>query len=282
MEREAKEDEVENVEEEDDAGQGTGSDDGDGDGEGDGGNAGNAGNGDNSGAGKNDESTKKEEGKSGSGGDGSKSDKDSDSGAKSGSGSGSGGSDGNSGSGSGSGSDSGSGSNDGSKSGGDKGNKDASKSDSNSESKEEAKPKEETKPKSSGTSPNASQFEQEVLSLVNDIRKADGLAAFKTDGTLSAVARTKSEDMRDNKYFSHTSPTYGSPFDMMAHYGLSYSRAGENIAGGQASAAAVVDSWMNSDGHRANILNGDFTHMGVGYASGGDYRHYWTQLFMTR
>ncbi len=92
------------------------------------------------------------------------------------------------------------------------------------------------------------------------------------------MAQIKAEDMRDNNYFSHTSPTYGSPFDMMKKYGITYSSAGENIAKGQKTPEAVVNAWMNSEGHRANILNESFTQMGLGYAS--DSTTYWSQMFI--
>ena len=91
------------------------------------------------------------------------------------------------------------------------------------------------------------------------------------------MARTKSQDMRDKGYFSHTSPTYGSPFDMMKQFGISYRTAGENIAMGYSTPQAVVTGWMNSPGHRANILNGAFTEIGVGYVQSGGY---WTQMFI--
>lgn len=120
-------------------------------------------------------------------------------------------------------------------------------------------------------------FEKEVVRLVNEIRKENGLKELTYDWQLSRVARIKSEDMRDNKYFSHTSPTYGSPFQMMKNFGITYRSAGENIARGQSTPQAVVNAWMNSSGHRANILNSSFTHIGVGYASSG---RYWTQMFI--
>lgn len=120
-------------------------------------------------------------------------------------------------------------------------------------------------------------FEKEVVRLVNEIRKQNGLRELTYDWQLSRVARIKSEDMRDNKYFSHTSPTYGSPFQMMKSFGITYRSAGENIARGQATPQAVVNAWMNSSGHRANILNPSFTHIGVGYAQNG---RYWTQMFI--
>ena len=120
------------------------------------------------------------------------------------------------------------------------------------------------------------EFENEVIRLVNELRKSNGLNTLKYDWQLSRVARYKSEDMQKNKYFSHTSPTYGSPFTMMKNFGISYKTAGENIAKGYSTPKAVVDAWMNSPGHRANILNASFTHIGVGYVSSGNY---WTQMF---
>ena len=120
-------------------------------------------------------------------------------------------------------------------------------------------------------------YEKEVIRLVNEIRKQNGLRELKYDWQLSRVARIKSEDMRDNRYFSHTSPTYGSPFQMMKSFGITYRSAGENIARGQATPQVVVNAWMNSSGHRANILNPSFTHIGVGFASNG---RYWTQMFI--
>jgi uncharacterized YkwD family protein len=87
--------------------------------------------------------------------------------------------------------------------------------------------------------------------------------------------------MIDKNYFSHTSPTYGSPFDMMKNFGITYSTAGENIAAGQATPKEVVNAWMNSEGHRKNILSSQFTEIGVGYAKGGSYGHYWTQMFIS-
>jgi uncharacterized YkwD family protein/spore coat assembly protein SafA len=122
-------------------------------------------------------------------------------------------------------------------------------------------------------------YEKEVVRLVNEIRVKNGLRELTYDWQLSRVARIKSQDMRDNRYFSHTSPTYGSPFDMMKSFGISYRSAGENIAKGQSSPEAVVRAWMNSPGHRANILSKSFTHIGVGYAKSG---HIWTQMFISK
>ena len=120
-------------------------------------------------------------------------------------------------------------------------------------------------------------FEQEVVRLVNEQRAKNGLKPLTENWELSRVARYKSQDMADNRYFSHTSPTYGTPFQMIRAFGLSYRTAGENIAYGQRTPQAVVNAWMNSSGHRANILNGSYTQIGVGYVSNG---HYWTQMFI--
>ena len=122
-----------------------------------------------------------------------------------------------------------------------------------------------------------SSYESEVIRLVNEIRQQNGLRPLAANWELSRVARYKSQDMRDNGYFSHNSPTYGTPFQMLSAFGLSYRTAGENIAKGYASPQAVVNGWMNSSGHRANILNASYTQIGVGYVSGGNY---WTQLFI--
>ncbi|HWL25458.1 MAG TPA: SafA/ExsA family spore coat assembly protein [Ureibacillus sp.] len=122
-------------------------------------------------------------------------------------------------------------------------------------------------------------YEQEVLRLVNVERAKAGLPALKNDWELARVAEDKSEDMANKGYFNHTSPTYGSPFDMMKAYGIKYTAAGENIAKGQKSPQEVVTAWMNSAGHRANILNANFTHMGVGYVANGNV---WTQMFIKK
>ncbi|MCC3357845.1 CAP domain-containing protein [Bacillus sp. REN16] len=121
-----------------------------------------------------------------------------------------------------------------------------------------------------------SQFEQEVVTLTNNERAKYGLQPLKIDLKLSDVARTKSSDMKSKGYFSHTSPTYGSPFDMMKQFGIQYRAAGENIAMGQRSPQEVVNAWMNSEGHRKNILSSNFTHIGVGHVEG----NYWTQMFI--
>lgn len=122
-------------------------------------------------------------------------------------------------------------------------------------------------------------YEQEVVRLVNIERSKQGLSALKYDWELARVARYKSEDMRDHNYFNHNSPIYGTPFDMIKNFGIKYKSAGENIAKGQTTPGQVVKSWMNSSGHRANILSSKFTHIGVGYAKKGNI---WTQQFISK
>jgi uncharacterized YkwD family protein len=123
---------------------------------------------------------------------------------------------------------------------------------------------------------NISEYARQVVDLTNEQRRKSGLAALQLDTQLSQVAQMKSQDMQKNGYFSHTSPTYGSPFDMMRDFGVSYRTAGENIAQGQRTPQEVVNAWMNSAGHRQNILNGNFTHIGVGYEASSNH---WTQMF---
>ena len=120
-----------------------------------------------------------------------------------------------------------------------------------------------------------SQLEQEAAALVNEIRAQYGLAPLTLDADLCAGARQKSEDMNRTGYFDHTSPTYGTAFDMMHAMGISYAAAAENIAMGYDTAEAVVAGWMASDSHRAAILSERYTATGIGYADG-----YWTQWFI--
>ncbi len=122
-----------------------------------------------------------------------------------------------------------------------------------------------------------SAYEKEVVRLVNKIRTENGLPLLTYDWQLSRVARYKSQDMHDKGYFSHTSLAYGSPFDMIKAFGISYRTAGENIAKGYKTPKDVVDGWMNSSGHRANILNSSYTKIGVGYVTDGNF---WTQMFI--
>ncbi|WP_409299749.1 CAP domain-containing protein [Peribacillus sp. SCS-155] len=122
----------------------------------------------------------------------------------------------------------------------------------------------------------------QVVSLVNKERAKVGLPDLKADTQLAVVAKAKSEEMRDKNYFDHNSPTYGSPFEMMTSFGINYKYAGENIAAGQVTAQEVMTSWMQSPGHKANILSKNYTYIGVGYAKGGSYGYYWTQQFISK
>lgn len=132
---------------------------------------------------------------------------------------------------------------------------------------------------STGTVSSVNSMEKQVASLTNSERKAAGLGSLTLDSQLSKLARMKAEDMAKKGYFSHTSPTYGSAFDMMKKYGVSYRTAGENIAKGQKTPEAVMNGWMNSSGHRANILSSAYTHIGVGYAKDSKGNTYWVQIF---
>jgi len=122
--------------------------------------------------------------------------------------------------------------------------------------------------------------ENEVVRLVNVQRVNNGLQILKINWQLSRVARYKSQDMVNKGYFSHTSPTYGSPFAMMENFGIKFSAAGENIAEGQRTPAEVMNAWMNSPGHRANILSPSYLEIGVGLAKDKNGVCYWTQEFI--
>lgn len=141
---------------------------------------------------------------------------------------------------------------------------------------------EETPAEDTGSEPadTVAAYEQEVFDLVNQIREENGLEPFVYNETLAETARAHSQDMIDRNFFDHTNPDGKSPFDRMRDNGLSYSMAAENIAVGYPSPEAVVEGWMNSEGHRANIL-GDCKELGVGLALGGSYGYYWTQCFAT-
>ncbi|MBR2471625.1 MAG: hypothetical protein IKB55_02965 [Clostridia bacterium] len=127
---------------------------------------------------------------------------------------------------------------------------------------------------------NASAFEKRVLELVNIERAKYGLSALQWSNELASVARAHSKDMNDRGFFSHTNPDGKSAFDRIKAAGISYSYAAENIAAGQSTPEAVVEGWMNSKGHRENILNPNLKYLGVGFYEGnGTYKYYWTQNF---
>lgn len=121
--------------------------------------------------------------------------------------------------------------------------------------------------------------EQETVNLINQQRQNQGLSALKVDAELQRVARIKAQDMVDNNYFSHTSPIYGSPFDMLKSFKVSYKTAAENIAGNSSNSAAV-NAWMNSAGHKANILNGSYQYTGIGVVSSPTYGKVYVQMFI--
>ena len=123
--------------------------------------------------------------------------------------------------------------------------------------------------------------EQTILDLVNKVRREAGLVELKVDTQMVNVARLKSQDMEDNNYFSHTSPTYGTPFEMLKSFGVSYKTAGENIAG-HSTAENAFNAWMNSSGHKANILNSNYNYTGIGIVSSNRYGKMFTQMFVGR
>jgi len=122
--------------------------------------------------------------------------------------------------------------------------------------------------------------EKQVQVMVNNERAKVGLSPLALNWQLSRMARYKSQDMINKGYFSHQSPTYGSPFDMMKSFGFTYMSAGENIAEGQSTATEVMTGWMNSPGHKANILSNNYSEIGVGLAKKADGTCYWTQDFI--
>lgn len=132
---------------------------------------------------------------------------------------------------------------------------------------------------SSTETSNMNSDEKEVFDLINKQRTNNGLAALKNDSEVQRVAKIKAQDMVDNNYFSHTSPTYGSPFDMLKSFKISYKTAGENIAGNSSNSSAVT-AWMNSSGHKANILNSNFNYTGIGVVSSPKYGKMYVQLFI--
>ena len=132
---------------------------------------------------------------------------------------------------------------------------------------------------STTTSTSMNNDEKEVFDLINKQRAQNGLSPLKENSELQRVARIKAQDMVNNNYFSHTSPTYGSPFDMMKSFKISYNTAGENIAGNSSNSSAVT-AWMNSPGHRANILNSSFNQTGIGVVTGSKYGKIYVQMFI--
>ncbi|MFA7689445.1 MAG: CAP domain-containing protein [Bacilli bacterium] len=135
-------------------------------------------------------------------------------------------------------------------------------------------------PSEPSTPNDISALETEVIRLVNNERGKAGRPALAPNNELSRVARLKSEDFVKNNYFSNSSPTYGTPFDMLRSFGITFTAAGENIAKGQRTAQEVMNTWMNSSGHRANILNPTYNQIGVGVARDNNGNLLWTQIFI--
>lgn len=121
--------------------------------------------------------------------------------------------------------------------------------------------------------------EQEILDLINNIRVNNGLAKLKINSKLQAVAKLKAEDIINNEYFSHTSPTYGTPFNMMNMYGIEYKTAGENLAGNITSEKAC-EAWMNSESHKSNIMDTEFEYTAICVLDSEIYGKVFVQMFM--
>ncbi|OEH93783.1 CAP domain-containing protein [Bacillus solimangrovi] len=121
-----------------------------------------------------------------------------------------------------------------------------------------------------------------IISLTNRERTRRGLTPLKADPQLSEVAQAKSDDMASKDYLSHTSPTYGTIFQMLTDFGVRYTGAAENISAGQSSPDAAVTNWMKNERFRTNILNPEVTHIGVGYSKDEKMSSYWTQVFIKR
>lgn len=121
--------------------------------------------------------------------------------------------------------------------------------------------------------------EQTAVNLMNQDRIANGLAALPVDAELSRLARIKSQDMRDNRYFAHTSPTYGSASDMLKQFGYAFNGVGENIAH-HATVSKAQAAFMSSTGHRRNILGSQWSKVGIGVSYDANGYVYVTQLFV--
>ncbi len=125
-------------------------------------------------------------------------------------------------------------------------------------------------------------FQEQVVSLVNDERQKSDIAPLMINLKLSRVANLKAADIRDNNYFSHYSPQYGTPFEMLKSFGGSYQYAAENIAAGYITPQEAFEGWKNSPSHYASMLNANYKYTGIGYVLGLEsnrYRAYWVQLF---
>jgi uncharacterized protein YkwD len=123
--------------------------------------------------------------------------------------------------------------------------------------------------------------EYDLINLINAERTRRGLRALRVNSVLMQTAEAHSQDMVDRNFFSHTNPDGQLPWDRLDEAGYAWSWCGENIGGGYATAQAMFNGWMASDGHRDNMLSPDFTEIGIGYVTGGYYGYYWTADFAT-
>ena len=130
----------------------------------------------------------------------------------------------------------------------------------------------------SSTLPNTAET---VLSLINEERKAQGITPLQIDDLLNSTAQTKATDMVKNNYFSHESPTYGSPFEMMQNAGITYRTAGENIAGNP-SVENAVKSWLASESHKQNLLSNAYNYIGIGIEESPAYGYVIVAMFIGR
>ena len=121
--------------------------------------------------------------------------------------------------------------------------------------------------------------EKEILELINNERANNGLNPLQIDDDLQNIVRIKAQDMVDNDYFAHESPTYGSPFEMMKSNQITYRTAGENIAGNSDNKKAV-EAWMNSESHKNNILNNSYNYTGIAVVSSSKYGKIFVQMFI--
>ena len=134
--------------------------------------------------------------------------------------------------------------------------------------------------KSNDSADENSKFIDEVIRLVNEQRTANGLSKFTTSSKLTAVADTRAKELTDS--YSHTRPDGRSCFTALRDANIDYAAAGENIAAGYSTPEAVVEGWMNSKAHRANILSPKYSMIGVGYCvDGSGYGSYWVQVFVS-
>lgn len=124
-----------------------------------------------------------------------------------------------------------------------------------------------------------SENEKKLLSLINDERKKNNLSELIIDENLQNVARLKAKDLVENNYFSHISPTFGTPFEMLKNNGINYKTASENIAG-NSSIEGAVSSWMNSESHKKNILSNEFNYTGLAVVDSIAYGNIVVELFV--